>query len=132
MTAEANIESIRAMFDAWNHGDWDGARERAVPDIEFDSSATQAEWRRVYRGRDEVKRAWETFIEPWESVRVEIEDFIPGPADSVVTSQTGYFLGRNGIEVTTHTHFVFQFQDGQAVRFPFFNELDDALAAAGL
>src|SRR4051794_23264714 len=131
-TSEDNIEVIRASMDAWNRGDWDGALERAAPDIELDNSSNQAEWRGVHRGRDEVKRLWQRFTEPWESVRMEIEEVIPGPADDVVTRQTGYFLGRDGIEVTTHTSFAWQFHDGELVRVLAFNELDDALVAVGL
>ena len=117
---------------AWNRRDWDGALERAAPDFELDGSSTRGEWQGVRRGRDEVKRLWQTFTEPWESVRVEIDEFIPAPADVVVTRQTGYFLGRDGIEVTTRTHVVWQFHDGELVRMLFFNDLDDALAAVGL
>jgi ketosteroid isomerase-like protein len=103
-----------------------------APDVEFDGSSAQAEWRGVYRGRDEVKRFWQAFNEPWESVRAEIEEIIPAPSDAVVTRQTAYFRGRDGIEVTNHTHFVFQFQNGVVVRWLFFNDFADALAAAGL
>ena len=131
-TSEVNIESVRAIVDAWNRGDWDAVMERVAPEIEFDASSIKAEWRGVYRGRDEVKRVWQAFSEPWESIRGEIEEFIPAPGDALVTRQTAYFRGRNGIEVINHTNFVFQFQDGVVVRWLFFNDLADALAAAGL
>ena len=119
------------MIDGFNRGDWDGALEHAAPEIEFDASSIQAEWRGVYRGRDEVKRVWQAFSEPWESIRGEIEEWILAPPDAIVTRQTAYFRGRDGIEVTNHTNFVFQFQNGVVARWLFFNDLADALAAAG-
>lgn len=119
-------------MDSFNRGDLDSALERMAPDIEYDASSAQAEWRGVYRGRDEVKRFWQSFTEPWESVQAEVEEFIPAPPDAVVTRQTAYYRGRDGIEVTTHTYFVFQFQNGVLVRWLFFNELASALTAAGL
>ena len=122
---------IRASVEAANRGDWDGALERAAPDIEMDSSSNQAEWRGVHRGRDEVKRFWQAFFEPWESVRSEIEEFIPAPADAVVTRQTTSFRGRDGIEVTNRTYWAYQFHDGELVRMLVFNDLDDALGAVG-
>jgi ketosteroid isomerase-like protein len=79
---------IRTAVDAWNRGDWDGALDRAAPNIELDNSSNRADWRGVHRGRDEVKRLWQTFTEPWESVRIEIEEFIPTPTADVVTRQT--------------------------------------------
>lgn len=123
---------IRAGMDAWNRRDWDGALERAAPDIELDNSSNRAEWRGVHRGHDEVKRLWQRFTEPWESVRIEVEEFISAPADGVITRLTGYFLGRDGIEVTTRTNWAWQFRDGELVRMYVFNDLDDALAAVGL
>ena len=130
-TSEENIESIRASMDAWNRGDLGGALEFLATDIEMDNTSTQAEWRGIYRGHDEVKRLWRRFTEPWESVRIEIDEFIPAP-DAVVTRQTGYFLGRDGIEVTTHTTWVFHFRDGELVRWVYFDDLDEALASVGL
>jgi hypothetical protein len=79
-----------------------------------------------------VKRLWQRFTEPWESVRLDIDEFIPGPADAIVTRLTGYFLGRDGLEVTTRTSWAWQFQDGELVRLLVFNDLDDALVAVGL
>ena len=132
MTSEDHIESLRSMVDAFNRGDWDAAREHWAPEIEFDNSSIRAEWRGVYRGRDEVLRLWLTVTEVWESFRGEIEEFIPAPPDAVVTRQTAHLVGRDGIEVTARTCSVFQFRNGVVVRWLFFNELDDALAAAGL
>jgi ketosteroid isomerase-like protein len=132
LTSEDNIEVIRTAVDAWNRGDWDGALDRAAPNIELDNSSNRADWRGVHRGRDEVKRLWQTFTEPWESVRIEIEEFIPTPTADVVTRQTVYFLGRDGIEVTARTNWAWQFEDGELVRLFAFNELDDALMAVGL
>jgi ketosteroid isomerase-like protein len=123
---------VRTAMDSWNCGDWDAALAHAGPNFELDNTSNRAEWRGIHRGREEVKRLWQTFTEPWESARIQIEEFIPGPADAVVTRQTGYFLGRDGIEVTTHTSWAWQFQDGELVRLLVFNDLHDALAAVGL
>jgi ketosteroid isomerase-like protein len=79
-----------------------------------------------------VRRLWQRdFIDPWESVRVEIDEVIEaGP--HVVTRQTGYFLGRDGIEVTTRTAWCWTFHGGKLTRLLVANELADALEAAGL
>jgi ketosteroid isomerase-like protein len=118
--------------EAWNRGDWDGTLEVARPDFELGNSSNRAEWRGVHVGRDEVKRVWATLTEPWDSARIEVEEFIHAPGDDVVTRQTMYFRGRDGIEVTVRTNWAWQFQDGELFRLFAFNELDDELGAVGL
>jgi ketosteroid isomerase-like protein len=74
--SEQNAEIVRAALAAWNRRDWDEALKDAAPDVEVDSSSITGEWRGVHRGPDEVKRLWEKFMEPWESVRIEIDEII--------------------------------------------------------
>ena len=78
-----------------------------------------------------MKRLWEKFTGPWESVRIEIDEIIAADKH-IVTRQTGHFVGRDGIEVTTRTAWCWTFRDGQLTRVLISNELTDALEAAGL
>jgi ketosteroid isomerase-like protein len=70
-------------------------------------------------------------MEPWESVRIEIDEIIEAD-NHVVTRTTGHFVGRDGIQVETHTGWCWTFRDGQVTRVLISNELTDALEAAGL
>ncbi len=63
---------------------------------------------------------------------MEIDEFVHIGADTVVTRQTGYLRGRDGIEVTARTSAVWNFRDGALIEFTHYRELDDALEAAGL
>ncbi|HYN19801.1 MAG TPA: nuclear transport factor 2 family protein, partial [Thermoanaerobaculia bacterium] len=60
---------IRAALDAWNRGDWDESLKDAASDFVLDNSMNIGEWRGVHEGREQVKQAWATFTEPWQSVR---------------------------------------------------------------
>jgi ketosteroid isomerase-like protein len=129
--SQENVENIRAAMDAWNRGDWDEALKDAAPDVELDNSSNAGEWRGVHRGPDQVKRMWEKFVEPWESVRFEVDEFIDA-GEHVVTRQTATFMGRDGIQVEAHTGWCWTFHDGALTRLVASNELEDALEAAGL
>ena len=129
--SQENIESIRAGMIAWNRGDWDEALKEAAPDIVLDNSSNAGEWRGVHGGPEQVKRMWEKFVEPWESVRFEVDEFIDA-GEHVVTRQTATFRGRDGIQVGVHTAWCRTFHDGALTRLVASNELEDALQAAGL
>ena len=129
--SQKNFETISTAMEAWNRGDWDEALKIAAPDVEVDNSTNRGEWRGVHRGRDQVKRMWVEFTEPWESVRIEIDEFIDA-GEHVVTRQTGRFLGRDGVQTETQTGWCWTFRDGVLTRLVTTNELDDALEAAGL
>ena len=129
--SQENVENVRAFLAAWNRRDWDEALQDAAPDIEVDNSSNTGEWRGVHRGTDEVKRLWEGFTEPWESVRAEIDEIIEAD-NHVVIRGTAHFVGRDGIEVTARQAVCLTFRDGQLTRVLFSDELTDALEAAGL
>jgi ketosteroid isomerase-like protein len=129
--SQENVEIVQAATDAWNRGDWDEALKDAAPDVELDNSSDTGEWRGVHRGPDEVKRMLKKFVEPWESVRIEIDEIIEAD-NHVVTRTTGHFVGRDGIQVETRTAWCWTFRDGLVTRLLSSNELDEALEAAGL
>jgi ketosteroid isomerase-like protein len=129
--SQENVETVRAALAAMSRRNWDEALKDAAPDIEVDASSNTGEWRGVHRGPDEVKRAWEKFMEPWESVSIDIDEIIEAD-NHVVTRTTGHFVGRDGIVVTARQAFCWTFRDGQLTRLLASNELTDALEAAGL
>jgi ketosteroid isomerase-like protein len=119
-------------MEAWNRGDWDAAFQDLADEIELDASSTLGEWRGTYRGPVAVRRLWQKyFIDPWESVRVQVDELIEADPH-VVTRQTGYFLGRDGIQITNRTAWCWTFSGGKLIRLLLANELADALEAAGL
>ena len=131
--SQENVEKIRAAFEAWNRGDWDRgwALRVAAPDLVVDNSSNAGEWRGIHRGRDAARRLQRSFIDPWESVQVEIDELIEAD-NHIVMRQTARFVGRDGIEVTARTAWCWTFRDGQLTRLLVSNELTDALEAAAL
>jgi ketosteroid isomerase-like protein len=132
--SQENVEMIRAAIEAWNRGDWDEALKDAAPDFELDNSTNAGEWRGVHRGPDQAKRMWRAFLEPWESVRIEVSEFIEADEGVVVTRQKANFVGRDGIAVPgpTRSGWLWTIRDGKLTYLAIYNDLDDALEAAGL
>lgn len=72
---------------------------------------------------------WTTFSEPWQSVRFEIDEAIEAP-NRVLARQAAYFRGRDGIEGTARTNWVWTIREGAITKLAVFNERDEALEAA--
>ena len=129
--SQENMEIVRAAVDAWNRGVWDEALTYTSPDFELDNSSLAVEWRGVHRGSDQMRRNSERFVEPWEWVRIDIDELIEA-GEHVVAQTTTHYEGRDGIEVQTQGALCWTFRDGVVTRLLISNELDEALEAAGL
>lgn len=120
------------MAAAYNRGDWDTAVSYMTPDVTYDMSRDSNEWRGIHEGREGVRRVWEQFAELWESMRIEIDEFVYVSGQLIVARTTLYLRGRDGIELTAGQSSVWTFRDGAVSAFASYNELDEALRAAGL
>jgi ketosteroid isomerase-like protein len=130
--SQGNVEVIRAVAAAITRGDWDAALSYVAPDVKWDISRQLNELRGIYETRETVRRVWERFSEPWESWRLEVDEFVQVSEDTVVTRGTGYFRGRDGIEVKARQCGVWTFRDGAVSEFTSYDDLREALEAAGL
>jgi ketosteroid isomerase-like protein len=132
--SQENVEMIRGAIDGWNRGDWGAALKDASPDFVIDNSTALGEWRGVHRGTEQIQRMWKVFTEPWESVRMEIKEFIEANQNVVVTRQAAHLVGRDGIELPgpVRSGWVWTIRNGALAHVAIYNDLDDALEAAGL
>ena len=128
--SQENVEIVRAAFEAINRGDMDAALKDAAPGFEFDFSRAVGPVHGVF-GRDEVPGVFEEVDEPLESVRREADEFIEA-GEHVVTPLTSYHRGRDGIELRARIAMVWTIHNGAITRITFYQELQEALKAAGL
>jgi ketosteroid isomerase-like protein len=133
--SEENVELVRQAYEAWNRRDFGSALANSDPDVEwtFTEEARGAAFESVYRGPDGVREFWDTFIEPWEEVNVEIEE-IRDAGDSVLALVVFHARARDGLEIDQPFVHVITFRRSQVIRFEAFaeRELQQALEAAGL
>ena len=84
----------------------------------------------TYRGREGVRRYFESFYEVIDEVRFEPEDFIPA-GERVVVPLAVVVRGRgSGAEAVQRVVQVWEFRDGLAAGVEVFATLTEALAAA--
>jgi ketosteroid isomerase-like protein len=82
-------------------------------------------------GRDQMPSFWAEFAEGWETVRIEPHELIE-TGDDVVVPLTMHLTGRDGIEVQARVTWTWTFRDGAVARVCLYQELTEALEAAGL
>ncbi len=126
--SQENVEIVKAALTAANRGDWQF--KDAGRDAEVDLSRAVGLDRGVYR-IDQFRRLAEKFGKSWESVRYEADEFIDA-GEYVVTPFTNRLLGRDGVEVQARGTWLWTIRDGVITRLCLYQELQDALKAAGL
>lgn len=73
---EENVDLVRTTFAAFNDRDFDRALEFVHDDYEMDWSNSIGPMKGVYRGREELQRAWTAFLEAWDEVTWEPEEIV--------------------------------------------------------
>ena len=125
------MEVVRRGIDAWNRGELTTWLASFESDAEIDWSRARGPLKGVYSGRGEIETLWNEFFFTFEEAQIETEGFTDAGSE-VVVSNTTHFRGRQGIEVTASSTWVFTVRDGQITRLRLFQERDEALEAAGL
>jgi ketosteroid isomerase-like protein len=85
--SQENVELVRGIIDAHEHGDAEGVFSKYDPEIEWHLStvfASVSEFDPVYYGHDGVRTFWRTWFSAWEKATFEYGEFIDA-GDSVVT-----------------------------------------------
>ena len=80
---------------------------------------------------DEFKHLTRSFIDTWQSVRWEADEFIDA-GEHVVLVFTNRLTGRDGITLEAHGTLVWTFRADRIVRVCLYQDRTEALEAAGL
>ena len=131
MSESEHAEFVRATIEAFNRADLEWLLGRIDDDFEFDWSRSRGPLAGVYRGpaglTEFVREQWETF----ETFHMEALEYIDRGRHVVVPNKVSA-QGRNGIEVSAEANQVFTLEpDGRVSRVAMYQELEEALAAAG-
>jgi hypothetical protein len=133
--SQANVEVVRAVFDAWNGGELGDVAAFAAEGIEW----LEVEGRPVaepgaeLRGNATVRSMLESLFDAWESYRLEPEEIRDAGDDRVVAILQEIARGRaSGAEVASRWGYLITLRDGKVVRVEAYREARQALEAAGL
>ena len=127
--SQENVEIARRSFEAWIRGDVDAGAEDFAPDCELDMSRAIGTDRGIY-SLNQMRRLVEEFLEAFDTVQLGTEYIDAG--EHVVMPFTNRFRGRDGIEVQARGTWLYTIRDGLIVRICLYQELQEALEAAGL
>ena len=105
------MDLVRRHVEAWNRCDRTTWLASFSSDGELDWSRSRGPLKGVYRGHGELERLWEEFWSTFEDVQIEAHGFTEAGSD-VVVPNTGHLRGRDGIEVTASSAFVFTIEGG--------------------
>ncbi len=126
-----NVGVVRAMYEAFNRGDWDAVLERVAPEIEFETDPRHPE-AGIYRGHERFRRLWEDIEAPFEETVVEPEKFF-AHGDHVVafvTMRRRPIGGSEGLAIRIGE--LWTVREGKLVRGQAFGDRQKALEAVGL
>jgi ketosteroid isomerase-like protein len=131
--SEENVEVVRQALEAWGRGDPKAATDLLDPEVEWTMPSNLPETG-TYRGRDEVVRRLEEFLEAWDDLAVTVEELVDA-GDRVVALARYSGRGReSGIEISgvnTDAQ-VWTVRNGKALRVELYGGTAEALGAAGL
>jgi ketosteroid isomerase-like protein len=129
--SQAEIETLRAEYEAMSLRDWSAVFSAAHPDFEL-KTPDQIPVGGTFHGRKEARRAFEDFFAPFEEVTVEPQEFFDR-GDQIVV----FFLQRSrprgsSAVLEIRAGHLWTMQDGKAARLEIFPEREKALEAAAL
>jgi uncharacterized protein len=129
--SQENVELVRSIVEAWNHGDYSMALELADPEIRVEA-ALGGTFDGTYQGPTEARRFLEDFWRNYEQSHTDVDEYISA-GDNVVFA--AHLRGRgkgSGVEVEMRNWQVCTVRDGKIVRYRLFATKREALEAAGL
>jgi ketosteroid isomerase-like protein len=129
--SQENAEVARRHQEAWNRRDLRTWLDLYRSDAEIDWSRARGPFKGVYRGPREFKAFWDVFWSTFDDVQVELYGLAEAGSE-VVYSNTAHMRGRDGIEVSARSTFVYTVENGQITCHRMFQERDEALEAVGL
>jgi ketosteroid isomerase-like protein len=130
--AAQNVEVVRGVIDALNRGDIDEAMAATSADCEIDWSNSRGVLKGVYRGRDEAREVWKSFLEAWDSVRWEVREFIELDDHRVLIASEFHNRGSgSGVDVTARGASLWTIRDGEVAAIKLYQSKAEALEAVG-
>lgn len=131
--SEENVEFVRRVFDSINRGDVDAALEAAADDIQADWSNSVGPLKGIYRGKEQVRELWTSFVEAFDELRWDPEEIIEVDDSRVIAVNHVRMRGReSGVEVDAVGAQLWTISEGKSRSLKLYQSKADALEAAGL
>ena len=131
--SQENVEIVRRLVEALNARDLDRYYvEFFDPEVEYQTSAEDPD-AATHRGRQAYKRYVEQWIESFDGLHVDVEEYIDVGGERVFTWSRFTGRGRtSGVPADWYLAVIFTIRDGKVVRAEEYFDRAEALEAAGL
>jgi ketosteroid isomerase-like protein len=129
--SQAEIETLRAAYDALTRGDWDSVDRAVHPDMEL-RVPDRLMRAGTHRGPAAVRQFFEDFLEPFEDVVVEANEFFESGDRIVVFVLLRARPSGSSVVMEIRIGHLWTMRDGKAAELEIFPEREKALQAAGL
>jgi ketosteroid isomerase-like protein len=128
---KGNADLVREGMAAWSGGDLDATLALIDPDIVWRPVTAWPGIQPEYRGHAGVRRFWDAFRDPWETITLEADEVRELDERNVLTRSHFRARGRaSGVTTEAVLHTVWTLEDGKLVRFESFTDEQAALDAA--
>jgi ketosteroid isomerase-like protein len=129
--SQENVEVVRRVYEAWNSDD--PGFELFDPSFELHQGAALLDSAMVFRGHDGLLQAAQELVIGLRDLHWKPDDFVAAPDDRVVVPFRFRATGRSsGVQVETPLVHVWTLRNGLAIRCDTYEDLAEALKAAGL
>jgi ketosteroid isomerase-like protein len=129
--SQENVGIVRRIYHAWNAGDL--GLECFDPSFELRQTGMLLDSATVFRGHDGLLQAVQELFSGLRDLRWEPDDFIAAPEERVVVPFRFLASGRSsGASVDMPLIHVWTLRDNLAIRCVTYEDLGEALEAAGL
>lgn len=124
--AAANVDALRAGYEALNRGDLSAVLALLDPEIEWHEPAPSPD-AGTHSGRDSFASFFSSWLDSFDGFQIEPEQVVERDGDLIaVVRQTG--RGRaSGVRVEARLAHVWTVRDGKAVRWESVADVDEAL-----
>jgi ketosteroid isomerase-like protein len=128
---KGNVDIVREGIDSWSRGDLDGTLALIDPEIVWRPVTAWPGIQPEYRGHAGVRRFWDAFRDPWETITLEADRIRELDERRVLTRSHFRARGRaSGVTTEIVLHTVWTLEDGKLMRFESFTDEQAALQAA--
>jgi ketosteroid isomerase-like protein len=131
VAGESNVEILRRAYESLRDGGPDAILEFIDPEFEAIAPPELSVEPQTYRGREGVKRWFDSFYDAVDEVRIEPEEYIDAGEHVVTPIQIVVKGHESGIEVAQPVTFVWTMRSGRAVRLQPYADKQAALRALG-
>jgi len=133
LSASGNVDLVRSIYAAWEHGDF-SSTECLHPEVEFVMVGGPVPG--TWTGLARMAEGTHEFLSAWEDLRVEAEEYRELDGERVLVLIHHRGRGRtSGLELgqmQTKNAALFHVRDGKVTRFVAYWDRDRALADLGI